>query len=333
MKNNPFASQVFIKVWLKYFKPNKPIFSFQSIKKVQFYKSKYLPLFVNIGKNITNGMHYELDDEVLDYKGKTFLIYDVPEYLDQNIGKYSKGQKIRIKKVRQYNGFLLDLKSHGTYNDLMSSLKSKKRRNLIKKQDHLESTFNISYHFYYGSLEIEFYQKMIKNLKILISKRFSELGIDNDILTDWDYYKELIFSMINEKKAMLFSINDGNRPIAMAFCFLSKEILFYAIPTFDTDYIKYNLGHTSIIELLKWCFKNDIKLLDFSKGEYEYKKRWSNMEYDFKHHIVYDSSSLKAALLANSLYLKYSFIQFLRDNKVNLLRSKIKFYFKRLRNH
>ena len=119
----------------------------------------------------------------------------------------------------------------------------------------------------------------------------------------------------------------------MTYNFLSDDTLFYSITTFDTDYTNYNIGHTTIMEILKWCFNNNINIIDFSKGEAEYKSRWLTEVYFFQNHILYDSKSLFSRVMALSIFYYFSFKQFLRDKNFNTLFSKFQFLLKTNNNY
>ena len=73
-----------------------------------------------------------------------------------------------------------------------------------------------------------------------------------------------------------------------------------------------------------------MKILDFSKGERDYKKRWCDSEYYFERHIIYDSKSMKATTTAKILEGFHDFKQYLRDKKINLIVHKVKNIFSEL---
>lgn len=328
MIDNPFLSNTYKTIWLRYFSPNKKTYLFNSLPDVTFLKHKRFPIFYNVGKNITNGMSYTLSDleKNKDFKKRVFLIYDVPDYFD--VETDTQNTSLKISKVRQYKGLLEDLNAFDSFDNLFLNIRSKRRGGLRKKKEQLEHCFNITYKHYCGEIDKEEYDKKMLVFKDLIAKRFGDLGLDNDILNDWEYYDELIYKMIIEKKALLSTVEDNDVPIAISFSFLSDNILFYSTPTFDIDYLKFNLGHTSIIELLKWCFDNNFTTFDFSKGEYVYKRRWANKEYNFNHHVIYDSSSIIALMFGVYLTNYFKFKQYLRDKKVNFMYSKFKYVLK-----
>ena len=328
MNNNPFLSKTFIKIWLKHFNHGKTSYRFKFINDLMFIKHKFLPVYFNVGVNHTNGISYKLNDPKFqtDYKNKVFLIYDVPTYFKINTDTFDS--KLEINKINQYDGVLTNIEQYDSYDDFyLSRFSSKTRYNLNKKKKQLESSFNISYSIYDKNVSDETYNLLSKDLKRLITKRFNSRKENNQVISEWTYYQDLMLPMLKENKAVIITVNDNNVPIGMTFNFLSEDVLFYAITTFDTDYLNYNIGHTTIMEIFKWCFKNKINIIDFSKGSTEYKSRWQTDVYQFQNHVLYDSSNIYTILIAkiisNYFYLK----QFLRDKNINSLFSKLKFLF------
>jgi CelD/BcsL family acetyltransferase involved in cellulose biosynthesis len=159
----------------------------------------------------------------------------------------------------------------------------------------------------------------------LIRGRFGELGIQNNILHLKEYYRELIFEMVNSKKGILQVLSCDNEPMAVTFSFLSKKNLFYAITTFNTDLRRYNVGHILVLNLLKWCYENDMEVLDFSKGDYEYKRRWANEEYTFENHILFDNRCVSCKVKGNILALYFRVKQALRNAGINTIYARLKF--------
>ncbi len=134
--------------------------------------------------------------------------------------------------------------------------------------------------------------------------------------------------MILERKASLFVIYDGDVPIGVTLNFLSEEVLVDTITVFDIDYAKFHLGSVSIMKLIEWCLENDYKVLDFSKGHYIYKTRWSNLKYHYNYHLLYDSKSLKSKLLSYGIRKYFQLKRVLREMELNELFHKLFFMLK-----
>jgi hypothetical protein len=329
MNNNPFLSKTFISIWLKYFYSRLTIFGFDFID-IKFLKTKFIPLYTNVGRNITNGMSYKLFEESQssDFKNKVFLIYDVPTYF--NIA-FPNNSKLKTKRIDQYSGVLTNISNYQTFDEYMQHAFRAKRRSYLKKRRYLlESNYNISYSAYFGEMSDDVYKDLANNLKELVYKRFSSLKKSNSIIDSWDYYYDLMKCMIEQKKAVMICVNKDGKPIGMTFNFLSDSTLFYAITTSDTDYYKYSLGHVNIMSTFEWCFENNIKIFDFSKGVSEYKSKWKNEEYQFQYHVLYDSNSFYAIIIANIILNYFKFKQYLRQVGINSLYSKFTFRLKGL---
>lgn len=327
LEKHPFYSKVFVNNWLNFFNETEKG-SFRFISPITFSKNKLLGYYYNVGKNITNGQLYSLKEDENDYKKSVFLIYDVLS--DRNKKNNIKNTDIIVKKISQYQGFMSDLGSFDNFEDYFSNqFSSKSRYNIRKNSRILEANFNINFKVFIGYIDRVEYDFIFEKLIELIKKRFNSLGKDNNIVNLRDYYYDLCFQLILEKKASFSVLYADREPIAISMSFLSDKELYFAITTFDIDYRRYNLGHILILNMMKWCYQNDFLIFDYSKGEYDYKKRWSNNSYGFENHIIYDSKSLKSRLVGNYLYNYFILKQYLRDKKINTLYSKAKFILKK----
>ena len=92
--NNPFTSKQFTQIWLKHFHNSKLSHKFDSINHVEFIKTGWLNYYVNVGKNLTKGIYYVINESKSDFRNKTFLIYDVPEYFD--VPDVSENSRLKV---------------------------------------------------------------------------------------------------------------------------------------------------------------------------------------------------------------------------------------------
>lgn len=328
MKQNPFTSTSFVTVWSKHFNGSKSSKSFDFISGVQFLKHSFLPLYVNVGKNLTKGVFYELHHSLTDFKGKTFLIYDVPDYFEVKELGNDSSSSLRLKKVFQYQGFLMNISSYKDQDEYINAqFSSKNRREFRSNQRRLETCFNIKYSFIHGAIEESEFNDVFDSFYNLLNKRFAGKQVNYHHLSSekWNYYKELVYVMLQEKKASLLIIYRDETPIGVTLNFHSEDVLFETITVFDPDYYKFSVGKTSIIKLLEWCFEHNYRISDFSKGDFDYKHKWSNLVYDFNYHILYDSKSIVSVLTANLVEAFFKTKLYLRRKKVNELYRKAKF--------
>ncbi len=318
IQNNPFTSKTFESVWTKHFKPSNTIHSFKFMDGVRFYKTSIFSVFLNIGKNLTKGNYYEINDQ-RDFKNKVFVIYDVPSYF--NVNRISQNLKeLKLYKSIQYPGFLIELDKYANIDDYMLSNFGKNSRNKMRKYSkRLDTCFDISTKMFLGHIDKNEYDKIFEYFMILLIRRYDnkQISYNNMHPSEWEFYKEVAYPLILEDKASLFVVYDIDKPIAITYNYHSDDIVFDAITVFDIDYVKFNMGYINNLKLLEWCFENNIKSLDFSKGYFDYKKRMCSLEYHFEYHILYDTNSLRSKILAYLYFKFYTLKAFLRAKNIN----------------
>lgn len=326
---NPFNSETYINFWCNHFIKDKNIYTFQFIENLAFFKPYPLPLYVNLGKNLTKGIAYDINSSKPEtsFKHKVLLIYDVPEYFNLDTTDLPKG--IKLIKIRQHPGILTYLTAFKDFDDFLLKTFSKKSRYKFKSyKKNLENTFSIYYKHYYGQISEEEYHVLFENFNDLLKKRFIDKQESNNNLNpdEWAFYKDSTLQLINEKQASLFVIYDNRQPIALSLNYFSHKTLFFAMTVFDKDYYQFNLGKVHLMELYEWCFCNDIEIFDLSKGYYDYKERWGNKSYNFEYHIFYNSKNLISSLSAYGIANFFKLKQILRDKHINNIIVKLSFF-------
>lgn len=317
--NNPFISHTFTKIWESRFSKTRLLKTFSFIKGLNFFKHPILPFYTNVGKNLTKGISYSLDDTTSkDFKNKTLLIYDVPQYFE--IQTTTTLKKIKLKKIQQYPGYLINLKKHTNFNNYLKNTFSKssiQKLNRYKKR--LESCFNIEEKMLIGNIDKSEYDTVFNHFKHLLTKRFNDKQITNNNLNpdEWAFYYEVAYPILLENKAALHVIYNNNIPISVRLLYFSDTIIFDAITVFDIDYSKFHIGKVSIMKVLEWSFNNNYEYFDFSKGYFDYKESWSDLKYHFEYHIYYDAKSIIATILATSSATFFKLKQYLRDNQLD----------------
>jgi len=330
MKSNPFSSSTYENIWLNHYGNGQQSQHFKFIDGVKFIKGNKPSQFVNIGKNFTNGMFYQINDKANDYKGKSFVVYDVPNYIKTDDGFQSLD--IGVLKLKQYKGLYVDIAQYNAIDEVVLKCysSSKSRYNFRRSVKQLNEKYEITKKMFFGDIQREEYDQLINDFQRILEIRFDAKNTHNTVLPMWDFYKEVLFPLINEKRVALFVIYDSGKPIAMSFNFAYDDNMAVAMRTFDISYSRMGLGNIEIYYLIEWCIENKIKILDFSKGESDYKERWCDTEYLYEHHIIYDSNSLKAKTTAKAVASFYNFKQFLRDKNINSLVTKWKYRLKHL---
>ncbi|MFV9551004.1 GNAT family N-acetyltransferase [Algibacter sp. PT7-4] len=327
--NTPFLTKTFQNIWRKHFISNKTIQTFKFIDGVNFYKNNFR-IYTNIGKNLTKGNIYNLIHEN-DYKNTTLLIYDVLPHLTKKQNTNNTQKNIGVLKSKQYTGFLIQLDKFKSIDDYLLNTFSKNTRMKMRKfNKRLETCFNISTKMFFGHIEKQEYDFIFENFMALLQKRYSEkeISYNNMQPKEWNFYKDVAYPLILEKKASLFIIYNNNTPIAVTYNYHTQDSVIDAITVYDTNYSKFNIGYVNNLKLISWCFDNKIKTLDFSKGYFDYKKRMSTLEYDFEYHILYDKASIVSKIKAFGYYNFFKIKAYLRNKDYNSKFHKISYKLK-----
>jgi len=333
IRDNPFSSKIFTSCWSKHFNNGiKPI-SFEFLNEVCCYKSKIPNLYINVGKNLTKGISYSINNpEKKEIRGKTFLFYDV--FTDSSASGVFNEKAFNgfgHFSIRQYPGYSIHLKSFNSLEDYMHQTFQKSSRYKLRKyKRRLEQCFDISFKSVGSDISKEEYDSLFERFRILLEKRFYEKKTHNNNLdkSEWDFYKDVALPLIKEKKATLFVLYNRDVPISITLGYLSDKRIFDAITVFDTDYAKFHLGSIKIMYLINWAITNKWDVLDFSKGHFDYKTRWSNKKYDFHYHILYDKNSFASHLTAQIIKSYFGIKQYLRERKINEQLNKFTFMLK-----
>ena len=275
----------------------------------------YLPFPVD--SSIAMGTANEDDDECDDFKEKTFLIRDLPTYQSIDV---PKGGRLKEKKVFQYKGYTTNLKKYDSLNHyLKSNYKSNTRSKLRRNINRLESCFEVKYTMYYGIIQRTDFDFIFEVFYNLLEKRYNEKGEPCGELQPklWNFYCELAYEMINEKSASLFVIFCDGNPVGITFSYHFEKILIEALTVFDIDFYRFNIGHTMILKMLEWSFENKLELFDYTQGDFDYKRRWSDETYNTFFHILYDSKSFKNTVTAGLLWHYFNLKRLFRERKLN----------------
>jgi hypothetical protein len=246
------------------------------------------------------------------------MVYDVPTYIENKAHEING--RLKITKLDQYPGFFIDLDNFLDVDDyLKKHFKKSSRYKLKKYKKRLETCFDISYEVFWGSVKKETYDALFGQFRVLLEKRFAEKRVYNNNLDpkEWNFYREVAYPLIHEKKAALFVVFEKECPIAVTLLYFNGDAVIDAITVFDPDYSKFHLGSCSVMQLIQWCIEKGYKKLDFSKGYFDYKTRWSTHKYQFEYHILYNPKSALSTGLANLAALFFRLKGYLRRKNVN----------------
>jgi hypothetical protein len=209
---------------------------------------------------------------------KLRIIKDVPEYFS-----LKTDPSVHLKAARTYPGFLINLSGYNNIDDyLQKRLSRSSRYNLRTYKKRLEACFDVKYTTYCGDLSREEYEHLFRELVRMIERRFQEKEVENSELGRMEYYRQRLYTLIREKRAVCQVIYSGDRPISISFNLLADNMCFGLITSFDTDYSKFHPGFINIIQLIEWCFDNKIVRFDMLKGDLSYKRLFADQVYSYR---------------------------------------------------
>ncbi len=251
-----------------------------------------------------------------------------PTYLKAEFQSCYKHISIEQLKII---GYSVLIKKYTCVTDLLSSeYKKSFKANILRFVNRFEHCFNASYKMYHGTIDKDNYNYLMHELHAMLTNRFNQRNDTNAMLNNWQYYLDNTYTQILEKKASLFVIYQNTEPVHICINHHFNKVLFVSIPSYNIDYAKFALGNISLYKLLEWAVNNQYKLMDMAYGYLEYKRRWSNNTYGFKHHILHPKKSPIARIQANLEVYKLTFKNYLKAKGVDEKIEKIKkTFFKR----
>lgn len=236
-------------------------------------------------------------------KDQVLIVKDIPDYLNIHINKQLTN--FVVNRIKTLKGHLIELHSFQNIVDyLKSNFGTKSRSNLRRYQNRLETCFNIKYTVYYGSVEKQEYNKLFIALKDLLIRRFNEKKEANYELQHLEELQDVVYDLILNKKASLFVIYDGNKPISIRINMHKKALSFYILSGFDIDYSKFHLGTVDMLKNIEWCINNGFEVYDLLKGYDYYKKKWATKTHYYYNHIIYNSNSMNLSLIGKNKTFK-----------------------------
>jgi hypothetical protein len=328
-ETNPFLSEIFLGSWLTHFSKDQGLVQLSVFPDLKFVKRTGSRGYYNAGGIQTKGITFTMTSKKgRPLENKVLVIFDVPSTLELDPDMLLQNH-LKVLTSRQYPGYLCNFKG---YDSLESYLKrvisSNSRAKLRYYGRKLDTMPGIRYQMHLSEISRDTYESLFQMFRLLLQQRFSQKKEYNNNLDpeEWEFYREVTYPLMREGKAGLFVTYHGDKPIALNLLFVQGNRLIDTIRVFDISYADKRVGNLSVLALMRWCFQNGFESLNFSKGDFEYKRRWSNSPYFFNYHIFYDASSPSARIYALSVFWKFQIKQFLRSLGVDQLFNQIKYY-------
>ena len=174
---------------------------------------------------------------------------------------------------------------------------------------------------YFGQIDKSEYDKVFADCHQMLLRRHKQKNTYWEELEFWQHRYDELYQLVQQKKASIFVIYHGNKPIAIYVNSIFQHMLDIDVIAYDIDYSKFKLGFISLIRVIQWAFENGFKLVDMSKGDFFYKERFRTGTYIFKKQLLYDKadtlSAVKANLVFSKLMIAYTLLPLLKKVGAN----------------
>lgn len=285
-------------------------------KVLEYYQKLY---FTHNHTNLYTSEKNNITSNITATNISLFPSYIQPEF---NLNTDVEIIKIPQKKII---GYAILIKGHTDLETLFKTeYKKSFRANILRFVNKFEACFNANYKLFFGDITEEEYVFLMAKLHNMLTKRFDQRNDSNKVLTNWNLYLDTTYNLIKEKKASLFVIYNNTTPVHICINHHFNNILFVSVPSYDINYAKFALGNISLYKLLEWSVNNNYEVMDMAQGYLEYKRRWSNLFYEFDHHIIYTKKNTLGHISALIEIQKLYFKNFLKSKNIDTFIEKIK---------
>ncbi|TAI48565.1 GNAT family N-acetyltransferase [Flagellimonas allohymeniacidonis] len=329
MKDQLITSNAFKETYKRFLGEGQNLFEFGLFPNITFVGGKGSSIFQVIGGTLSPALHYQLNlDKQKDLLGKVFILYNVPSYNEINPVKSDFGKKLGHDVIKEYKGFICNLHRFISVDDYLAEKLSKKSlKSFRSRKARLEKCFDISYYSHGQEIDEKTFDLIFSTFYLLLKKKFDRKGEYYESLRPetWKFNRELTFSLLKGGNATLDVVYNKEEPISIRLTYHFDKISHAITPVYDSDYAKFGLGTIGLIKTIEYCMERGCEKFDMGKGEYGYKKNWTDEIYQHEHHIYYDKSSLSCKMMRLQKSIKFRFLQSLRDRGFNDLYHKIRF--------
>jgi hypothetical protein len=247
-----------------------------------------------------------------------------PSYLEPTFKDENEFEIIKIPQ-NKITGYAVLIKNNPDIDTLFKTeFKKSFRANILRFVNRFEDCFNARYKMFFEHITEDEYNFLMEELHKMLITRFNQRNDSNKVLKNWDDYVNDTYKLIKSKKASLFVIYHNETPVHICLNHHFNNIIFVSVPSYDIDFAKFALGNVSLYKILEWSIDHKYEVMDMAYGYLEYKRRWSNLIYDFEHHIIYPKNNLLAKILATIEVKKLNLKNSLKRKNIDERIEKIK---------
>jgi len=275
------------------------------------------------GENIHFGNTVNMDSP-LDHE-KPLLLSSMPNYLGF---QFARTSQLSVKSIKTFPGSLINLKAYPNYESYLGSrFNNKKRAQFRSSKALLGHCFEVVHKVHFGAIDKVEYDKLFDALIEMHLARLGQKGTADDTSGMWALYRESAYRQILDKQACISVIYHRTTPIAISLNFILGKIVHGFNRSFDMAYSKFGLGNIELLNMVQWCFEQGFEILDFMKGEYNYKNKFTDTPYWFTIQLAYWGSGgqkRKGMFLYCGLGAFYALYNFARSFNLHRAWHKIK---------
>lgn len=120
-------------------------------------------------------------------------------------------------------------------------------------------------------------KKNLPTMKKFFSQRWSSDPSSSFFFDKYDdvFMEEITKTLSDNNNVLLSILYLNNNPISYFYGFVIEEKYLFYRSAFSREYELYSPGMLTLHELLNFCSIHEIKIFDFMRGDYLYKKRYT----------------------------------------------------------
>jgi len=154
----------------------------------------------------------------------------------------------------------------------------KRRKELRRHYDRLKELGTIQFRCYRSRDDVSVALSLFDRFCFCLAERYDEQKRESNAYISplgkvflWNLLEQMLGNGVEFTVVTLDGV-----PISFAVCYRVGNRLIYAIPAMDSAFGKLGLGHIHLMKLIELSQADGVEVVDLSKGEADYKRKWAN---------------------------------------------------------
>ena len=189
-----------------------------------------------------------------------------------------KNPIINFLSVYPYHAKSHQIILNDSWGQYKETIKKKIIKDTERQERRLKQKGKLVFEIAHNTTDIKCYTNIMIEQK---SQQYKLTGVQNQFVNSYskDFYIDLLPNNSKSISPHVSVLKIDSHIIATHWGILDTKnnMLFYLMPAHEhNNWSKYSPGRLHMIELLKWCVKNKIKIFDMTGGNEKYKLVWAN---------------------------------------------------------